>query len=104
MLDQWEIIRLRCVRDGEPIKVVARDLGLSKNTVRKYVRSLQAPQHPGIDRSCRLDAYRYQIDNWLRQSPRITAVRIGILLRERVDEDLQMPKTINFRIEHTFDQ
>jgi hypothetical protein len=52
MLDQWETIRLRCVRDGEPIKVVARDLGLSKNTVRKYVRSLQAPQRPGIDRSC----------------------------------------------------
>jgi hypothetical protein len=27
----------------EPIKFVARDLGLSKNTVRKYVRSLSAP-------------------------------------------------------------
>jgi transposase len=90
MLDQWETIRLRCVRDGEPIKVVARDLGLSKNTVRKYVRSLQAPQHPGVDRSCRLDAYRYHIDDWLRQSPRITAVRIGVLLRERVDEDLHI--------------
>jgi transposase len=90
MLDQWETIRLRCVRDGEPIKVVARDLGLSKNTVRKYVRSLQAPEHPGIDRSCRLDVYRYHIDEWLHRSPRITAVRIGALLRERVDEDLQI--------------
>jgi transposase len=90
MLDQWETIRLRCVRDGEPIKVVARDLGLSKNTVRKYVRSLQAPEHPGIDRSCRLDAYRYHIDELLHRSPRITAVRIGAQLRAYVDEDLQI--------------
>jgi len=89
-LDQWETIRLRCVRDGEPIKLVARELGLSKNTVRKFVKSLQAPQHKGIDRGCRLGAHRYHIDNWLRQSPRITAVRIGVLLRERVDEDLQI--------------
>jgi transposase len=90
MLDQWETIRLRCVRDGEPIKVVARDLGLSKNTVRKYVRSLQAPEHPGVDRSCRLEVHRYHIDEWLRRSPRITAVRIGNLLRSQVDEDLQI--------------
>src|SRR5664279_5554788 len=90
MLDQWETIRLRCVRDGEPIKVVACDLGLSKNTVRKYVRSLQAPQHSGIDRSCRLGAYRYHIDDWLHRSPRITAVRIGVLLRSHIDEDLHI--------------
>jgi len=89
-LDQWETIRLRCVRDGEPIKLVARELRLSKNTVRKYVRSLRAPQHGGIERECRLAPYRYHIDGWLRQSPRITAVRIGALLRERVDEDLQI--------------
>lgn len=89
-MDQWETIRLRCVRDGEPIKLVARELGLSKNTVRKYVRSLRAPQRPGIERSCRLDAYRYQIDNWLRGSPRITAVRIGNLLRTWADPDLQI--------------
>ena len=81
MLDQWETIRLRCVRDGEPIKVVARDLGLSKNTVRKYVRSIKAPQHHGIERSCRLHAYRYHINDWLHRSPRITAARIGVLLR-----------------------
>jgi transposase len=87
-LDQWETIRLRCVRDGEPIKTVARDLGLSKNTVRKYVRSLYAPEHAGIDRGCILDPYRSHIDDWLRRSPRITAVRIGALLRSHVNEDL----------------
>jgi DNA-binding CsgD family transcriptional regulator len=34
----WESIRLRCRRDGEKIKSVARDLGLAPNTVRKYLR------------------------------------------------------------------
>lgn len=89
-MDTWETIRLRCVRDGEPIKTVARELGLSKNTVRKYVRSLQAPAHQGLDRGCRLDAYRYHIDDLIRRSPRITAVRIGSQLRAFVDPDLEI--------------
>ena len=87
-METWETIRLRCVRDGEPIKTVARDLGLSKNTVRKYIRSLQAPQHQGLKRTCRLDSYRYHIDNLIRRSPKITAVRIGNQLRAFVDPDL----------------
>lgn len=89
-MDQWETIRLRCVRDGEPIKVVARDLGLSKNTVRKYVRSLQAPQHQGIERESKLSIYRYHIDDLIRRSPRIMAVRIGAVLRAYVDPDLEI--------------
>jgi len=89
-LDRWETIRLRCVRDGEPIKTVARELGLSKNTVRKYVHSLRAPQHPGLERACRLDAYVYHIDNLIRRSPKITAVRVGNQLRAFVDPDLEI--------------
>ena len=89
-MDTWETIRLRCVRDGEPIKSVARELGLSKNTVRKYVRSLRAPAHRGLKRACRLDAYRYHIDNLIRRSPKITAVRIGSQLRAYVDPDLEV--------------
>lgn len=89
-MDQWETIRLRCVRDREPVKTVARELGLSKNTVKKYIRSLLAPQHPCAKRSHRLDVYRYHIDNLIRRSPKITAVRIGTQLRAFVDPDLQI--------------
>lgn len=89
-MDQWETIRIRCVRDREPMKRVARDLGLSKNTIRKYVRSLSAPQARAASRSRRLDAYSSHIDELLRQSPRITAARIATVLRERVDPDLQI--------------
>jgi len=89
-LDQWEIIRLRCVRDGEPVKVVARDLGLARNTVRKYVRSQQPPGTITVARPRLLDPYQSHIDQWLRSSPRITAKRIGTLLRERVDPELRI--------------
>ena len=79
-MDRWETIRLRCVRDREPAKTVARELGLSKNTVKKYIRLLQAPQYQNPKRTFRLDAYRYQIDDLIRRSPKITAVRIGTQL------------------------
>ena len=89
-MDTWETIRLRCVRDREPVKTVARELGLSKNTVKKYIRSLQAPQYQSPKRTLRLDAYRYHIDNLIRRSPKITAVRIGNQLRAFVDPDLEI--------------
>jgi transposase len=89
-LDTWETIRLRCVRDREPAKTVARELGLSKNTVKKYIRLLQAPQYQNPKRAFRLDAYRYQIDDLIRRSPKITAVRIGTQLRAFVDPDLEI--------------
>jgi transposase len=87
-LDQWEQIRLRCVRDGEPIKAVARDLGMAPNTVRKYVRSQQPPGKVSISRARRLDRYEPAILELLRSTPRITASRIGSVLREQYDSDL----------------
>jgi transposase len=87
-LDKWEVIRRRCIRDGESIRVVARDLGLSRNTVRKYIRSLQTPQRKSRQHSGKLDVYESHIDAWIRSSPKITAVRIGTLLREQVEPNL----------------
>lgn len=87
-LDQWEEIRLRCVRDGEPIKAVARDLGIAPNTVRKYVRSHQPPGKACLSRSRRLDRYETTIRELLRSTPRITASRIGSVLREQYDPEL----------------
>jgi anti-sigma regulatory factor (Ser/Thr protein kinase) len=42
-VDVWETIRIRCRRDGEKIKPVARDLGIAPNTVRKYLRQIDPP-------------------------------------------------------------
>ncbi|TAM72486.1 IS21 family transposase [bacterium] len=94
-MQTWELIRLRCVRDGEPIKRVARELGLAPNTVRKYVRDLSPPGPPRYERANRLDPFAEVIDSLLRAEPRITAKRIGTLLRERYDEDLRIsPSTL----------
>lgn len=87
-MDQWEVIRLRCVRDGEPIKRVARELGLSPNTVRKYVRTQAIPTKKAVHRARRLDEYAAIVDEYLRCTPNITAKRIGVLLRERHEPDL----------------
>ena len=89
-LDVWETIRIRCVRDREPIKRVARELGVSKNTVRKYVQSQCVPQDNRHDRTSQVDAYRLQVDEWLRASPHITAKRIGTLLHERMGVDVRI--------------
>jgi len=41
-LKTWETIRQRCLRDGEEIKVVARDLNLAPNTLRKYLATARS--------------------------------------------------------------
>ena len=61
-MEHWEDIRLRCVRDREPKKRVARDLGLSPNTVRKYCAQMESPQPPRYERHSKLDPFVKVID------------------------------------------
>jgi transposase len=89
-MDTWETIRLRCRRDGEKIKVVARDLGLAANTVRKYLRQDGPPKSTLKRRAKLLDPYSAQIDELIRSTPKITAVRIGSWLRQNVDPSLDV--------------
>ena len=89
-IENWETIRLRCRRDGEEIKPVARDMGLSPNTVRKYLRQDTPPQSNTLPRPKVLDRYQSHIDELLRSTSRITATRIGSYLRQNVDADLQI--------------
>lgn len=89
-MDNYEVIRLRCVRDREPIKRVARELGLAPNTVRKYVREISAPSPPRYRREMKLDRFADVIDALLRSTPKITAKRIGSVLREQYDAALSI--------------
>ncbi len=88
-LKTWETIRQRCKRDGEEIKVVARDLNLAPNTLRKYLRCDEPPSRRRRLRACLLDRYQSHIDELIRSTPKITAVRIGSYLRQRVDPELR---------------
>lgn len=87
-MEIWESIRLRCHRDGEQIKPVARELGISPNTLRKYLRQETPPRTAQLVRPKVLDPYRSHIDELIRSTPRITAARIGSYLRQNVDADL----------------
>jgi transposase len=49
-----------------------------------------SPQKITLRRACRLDKHQSVIDEYLRTTPKITATRIGALLRERHDADLQL--------------
>ena len=86
-LDIWETIRLRCVGNHEPYKRVARDLGISKNTVKKYAESSTPPQWsvPPAGRTSLMSRFESHVDQLLRDTPRITASRIAQLIRERID-------------------
>ena len=60
-METWETIRLRCRRDGEPIKSVARDLGLAPNTVRKYLRQDGPPKRMEKPRTKLLDPLSFSL-------------------------------------------
>jgi transposase len=89
-MDTWENIRLRCRRDGEPIKAVARDLNHAPNTIRRYLRQDMPPKPIVIIRPKHLDAYQKHIDNLLCTTPKITATRIGSWLKENVDQEFRI--------------
>ncbi len=52
---------MRCRRDGEHIKAVARDEGVAPNTVRKYLRSDEPPRRKAPQRAHLLDPYQSHI-------------------------------------------
>ena len=92
-LNYWETIRLRCVRDKEPIKSVARELGLSPHTVRKYINSAMPPIKMTIERPSLLDKYQTVIDSLLKETPKITAARIHTILVRDYDYTLNISES-----------
>jgi transposase len=87
-MDVWETIRIRCRRNREKVKTVARDLGLSPNTVREYLRKDSPPKRKPRADVKTLTRYQSHIDNLILSTPKITAARVGSYLRQNVDADL----------------
>ena len=55
--------------DGHSIRRITRALGISRNTVRKYVRSVEVPKPwPKVKRGSKLDLYAEHIDGRLAGS------------------------------------
>lgn len=60
------VIRHKVLTEGVPIRDVARQLGLSRNTIRRYVRAKVVP----VPRCRRAHVLRRRESRWLRQQPR----------------------------------
>ena len=60
MLTQEQTVEIRVMaRRGESVRSIARELGCSRNTVRRYLRGEQAERYgPRAVRACKLDGYK----------------------------------------------
>lgn len=61
------IIRRWHLRDQVPLREIARRLGISRNTVRRYLRSeITEPSYAERRASSALDKYSLQLSGWLK--------------------------------------
>src|ERR1019366_2554310 len=63
---------------------------LAPNTVRKYLRQDGPRKRAARPRARLLDRYATHVDELIRSTPKITAVRIGSYLRQNVDAELHV--------------
>ncbi len=77
------VIRRWHLREGMPIREIARRTGLSRNTVRKYLASkIVEPAYPSRKSPSKLDDYEETLANWLfRESRRHCKKLIKKLVR-----------------------
>lgn len=94
-MEDWAEIRRLSRAEGMPIKAIARTLGLSKNTVRRALRSGEPPKYERQGPGSIVDAVEPRIRVLLKDYPSMPATviaeRIGwtnsiTVLRERVRE------------------
>ena len=61
-----KVIRTWALRDKMPIREIARRTGISRNTIKKYLREgLVEPAFQTPDRASKLDPYASQLTGWL---------------------------------------
>ena len=61
------VIRRWAFRDQLPIREISRRTGLSRNTIRKYLRSGSVePKFKVADRPSKLDAFADKLSGWLK--------------------------------------
>jgi transposase len=94
-VEDWAEIRRLHRADGVPIKVIARSMGISKNTVRKALRADRTPRYERPAQGSVVDAVEPRIRELLQVTPTMPATviaeRIGWehsirTLRTRVSE------------------
>src|ERR1700681_2861904 len=83
MLTQEQAVEIRVMaRRGEGLRAIARQVGCSRNTVRRYLRDEAAKRYrPRVPRPCKLDEFKvYLAERAGQASPRW--IPATVLLRE----------------------
>ncbi|GFE85044.1 IS21 family transposase [Steroidobacter agaridevorans] len=82
MLTQEQAVEIRVLeRQGRSIRQIMRDTGLSRNTVRKYLRGGKVEYGPREPRACKLDPYKSYLLERIEQA-RPDWIPATVLMRE----------------------
>jgi transposase len=83
MLTQEQVVETRVMsRQGKGIREIAREMGVSRNTVRRYLREGAVPKYkPRLPRPTKLDAYKSYLNERV-QAARPNWLPATVLLRE----------------------
>jgi transposase len=79
-VERWAELRREHFVRGVGIKELARRYGIDRNTVRRAVRSEVAPRYQRPPGASKLDPFREEIHELLRQDPRLPGVRVRELI------------------------
>ena len=95
-VEQWAEIRRLYFVKRLSIKEIARRTGHGRNTIRRALRSAEAPRYRRPPRPSKLDPFREEIHRLLRADPRLPGKRVrellgGAGLRGRQDDPRRLP-------------
>lgn len=75
-VESWAEIRRMHFVEGKPIKAIARETGIARNTVRAAIRADEPPSFDCPPRPSKLDPFRAEIEHLLADEPTLSGVRI----------------------------
>ncbi|MBK5232937.1 MAG: IS21 family transposase [Thermoleophilia bacterium] len=81
-VEKWAELRRRHLVDGVSLKRLARETGLSRNTVRKAIRADSPPTYTRPKRPSKLDPFLEQISELLKDDTKIPSQVIGNRITE----------------------
>ncbi len=81
-VEKWAELRRRHLVDGVSLKRLAKETGLSRNTVRRAIRAGSPPTYKRPKRPSKLDPFREHINGLLKADPKIPSQVIGDRITE----------------------
>jgi transposase len=79
-VERWAELRREHFVRGVGIKELARRYGIDLNTVRRAIRSALPPGHQRAPAASKLDPFKEEIHELLREDPRLPGMRVRELI------------------------